>query len=80
MPKVDRRRRLLRGERAWRFLLRFLTFGSDPATARPLPPGWDESHLDAYRDGFTDALLWARDRDPEQIEAVLDDEAERAIA
>lgn len=47
--------------------------GSPP---QALPPGWDYTHLQAYREGYSDALLWALEHDDDEIEEVLDAESE----
>ena len=41
-----------------------------------LPLGWDETHLEAYRDGYHDALIWALSHDEEEIQEVLDAECD----
>lgn len=38
-------------------------------------PGHTQGELDAYREGFADALEWALRHEPEEIEAVLNADA-----
>jgi hypothetical protein len=45
---------------------------ADRSLLQALPPGWDEMHLEAYRDGFRDALVWALSHDEDEIQEVLD--------
>lgn len=45
-----------------------------PTLTESLPPGWDETHLEAYRDGYRDALVWASNHDEDEIQEVLDAE------
>ncbi len=39
---------------------------------KDLPFGWGLTHLEAYREGYADALRWALTHDEDEIREVLD--------